>query len=65
MSSKYTAFHVPKQTDVLDKAKDLADILKRESSIAGISVPMYAAIDLALTEAIAARTAPADQEVDR
>lgn len=64
MSSKYTAFHVPRAMGILDKAKKLAEMLQEGSAIAGISVPMYAAIDLALNEAIEARTAPADQEVD-
>ena len=53
--SKYTAFHVPRSSPVLKKARKLAEQLTEESSIAGVRVPMYAAIDVALSEALAKR----------
>jgi len=58
--SKYTAFHVPRCSPVLDLARDLSAKLQKESPVAGIRVPMYAAIQVALTEALARRQADTD-----
>lgn len=59
--SKYTAFHVPRSSPVLDLARDLAAQLQNESPVAGIRVPMYAAIQVALTEALARRQGGTDK----
>jgi hypothetical protein len=61
--SKYTAFHVPRSSPVLGLARKLAAKLQEDSSVAGLRVPMYAAIHVALTEALARRhadTVPAE-----
>jgi len=66
-TTKYTAFHVPRSSDILKNARRLADALEAASDV-GVRVPMYAAINVALQEALNSRKAQiTDQstEVDR
>lgn len=55
-SRKFTSLQVPADMTIPDKAKQLAALIAEEAEIPGVHVHMYSAIDIALDEAIEART---------
>ena len=62
--TKWTAFHVPKDSEVLELARELAEEIQNNSEVEGINVPMYIAVKVALREALTARksTPPESKE---
>lgn len=52
---RYTAFHVPKSCRLIEKARRLGTLLEKEATIAAIRIPIYAAIVVAVDEALARR----------
>lgn len=60
-AGKFTSLQVPRESGLIPRAKELARILEKEAEAEGTKVPMYAAICLALTEAIDDRQAQEDE----
>jgi len=58
---RYTAFHVPRSCGLIDKARRLASLLEEEVAVATLRIPIYAAIVVAVDEALARRRS-ADEE---
>ena len=55
-SRKFTSLQVPADMTIPEKAKQLASLIAEDADIPGVHVHMYSAIDIALDEAIEART---------
>ncbi len=61
-ASKYTAFHVPRTSPLLDDARELAKKIRDELPIAA-RVPMYAAMEMAVREALDRRQSQCDTAI--
>ena len=61
-ASKYTAFHVPRTSPLLDDARKLAKKIRDELPIA-TRVPMYAAMEMAVREALDRRQSKSDTAI--